>query len=338
MSKLFIIGNGFDLAHKLDTRYKDFKKFMYENAYGKPFDEDRQEEIEPQMPALPEGKIFTKKGTIYNFAGAMRLLYWMINKVACENNDIEWNEFEALLQKLDYAGVLLECEKTEDRAASRLRDVFETLEHVFFEWISEVDISKDILKKPYLERVMNQKEVLVLSFNYTETVEKVYGVCAKNVCHIHGKREENYEKRLTRGLSSFGEDNSRLIVGYAPADFKPEEKFNANIKNSDLYGRLVFLYSLLQKDVGIVMSENESFYDGLRTSNIHKVYSYGYSYPEEDKVQIQEVCKALKEGNQKPESIVWYLHQYDEENKNFKFEKKLREWGFQGDFGRYSDY
>ena len=35
MEKLFIIGNGFDMAHDLKTNYLYFKKFVYQQAYGK---------------------------------------------------------------------------------------------------------------------------------------------------------------------------------------------------------------------------------------------------------------------------------------------------------------
>ena len=35
MEKLFIIGNGFDMAHDLKTNYLYFKKFVFQQAYGK---------------------------------------------------------------------------------------------------------------------------------------------------------------------------------------------------------------------------------------------------------------------------------------------------------------
>ena len=35
VEKLFIIGNGFDIAHDLKTNYLYFKKFVYQQAYGK---------------------------------------------------------------------------------------------------------------------------------------------------------------------------------------------------------------------------------------------------------------------------------------------------------------
>lgn len=31
MTKLFIIGNGFDTAHSLQTKYSDFREYMYKN-------------------------------------------------------------------------------------------------------------------------------------------------------------------------------------------------------------------------------------------------------------------------------------------------------------------
>ena len=35
VEKLFIIGNGFDMAHDLKTNYLYFKKFVFQQAYGK---------------------------------------------------------------------------------------------------------------------------------------------------------------------------------------------------------------------------------------------------------------------------------------------------------------
>ena len=38
MEKLFVIGNGFDLAHDLKTSYLNFKRFVYQQSYNSQVD------------------------------------------------------------------------------------------------------------------------------------------------------------------------------------------------------------------------------------------------------------------------------------------------------------
>lgn len=56
MSNLFIIGNGFDIAHGLPTKYADFKKYLSDrikiNQGIKDNDEDYIKITE--IPSLPE--------------------------------------------------------------------------------------------------------------------------------------------------------------------------------------------------------------------------------------------------------------------------------------------
>ena len=55
-------------------------------------------------------------------------------------------------------------------------------------------------------------------FDYSETLERIYGVCKHNICHIHGIREINYEEQKRKDMDS--------IIGY-------EEKL-LNIKELNL--------------------------------------------------------------------------------------------------------
>jgi hypothetical protein len=64
----------------------------------------------------------------------------------------------------------------------------------FFRWINTIDLSK-AQKKSNLEKIIRGDTDFVLSFNYTETLERIYGVCKHNICHIHGTRETNYEEQ-----------------------------------------------------------------------------------------------------------------------------------------------
>ena len=76
---LFILGNGFDIAHKLPTRYLDFKMYFWEEIYQKPYnkiDEKEERKKGRKIPELPTWQIHTSRGKLYDRLGEYRMLYW----------------------------------------------------------------------------------------------------------------------------------------------------------------------------------------------------------------------------------------------------------------------
>lgn len=55
MSKLFIIGNGFDSAHKMPTSYEEFRKYII-GEYELSEHEDEIPEI-PDSSLMPDGEV-----------------------------------------------------------------------------------------------------------------------------------------------------------------------------------------------------------------------------------------------------------------------------------------
>lgn len=51
MKNLFVIGNGFDLAHNLKTSYEDFHKYL-KNKYPQA---NEEEFVQPEVIMLPDG-------------------------------------------------------------------------------------------------------------------------------------------------------------------------------------------------------------------------------------------------------------------------------------------
>lgn len=51
MKNLFIIGNGFDLAHNLKTSYEDFHKYL-KNKYPQA---NEEKFIQPEVITMPDG-------------------------------------------------------------------------------------------------------------------------------------------------------------------------------------------------------------------------------------------------------------------------------------------
>ncbi|MBO4283283.1 MAG: bacteriophage abortive infection AbiH family protein [Clostridia bacterium] len=175
-NRLFIIGNGFDLAHELPTSYPDhFKKIAESN-----------------------------ESITY---------FWDIYQTETPNI---WSDFEYCLGHPDFNSLE---EIFEGYAPDYLSDHESDRDAI----ITQVDISgnlykslsqfaenaeTDLHKKMPLEKYSNcfcDNDVFV-SFNYTHTLERLYGIKETNVLHIHGE---------------VGKSN--LIMGYPKGEYKPEK-------------------------------------------------------------------------------------------------------------------
>lgn len=95
MKKLFIIGNGFDIAHGLHTSYEDFRQFLCEQYID-------NEECDMIFSILevcigPKGDLICDEAEVAAF---------LVNIIsAAEPNGECWSEVESSLGKLDYSEV-----------------------------------------------------------------------------------------------------------------------------------------------------------------------------------------------------------------------------------------
>ena len=138
-----------------------------------------------------------------------------------------------------------------------------------------------------------------------------------------------------KGLSSFGKNNERLIVGYDSMDYNPVKKF-AEYKNTERFDKLVAVDTYLQKDSEGIVCKNKNFYNKIENSTINNIYSFGFSYSRVDEPQIREVCRALNRKKNRTREMTWYLNKYDEQgNKNESYKKIIRKLGFEGEFAVY---
>lgn len=160
---------------------------------------------------------------------------------------------------------------------------------------------------------MDPDNDIALTFNYTETLEKLYNFKQDNICHIHGKRKEMIDGYFDQQyLWNFGEDNKTLIVG---------EKEPENLRN-DPY---LILRNSLIKDTNQQIVEYKNFFDRISIGCISQVYSYGYSFSDVDQPYIKRVCDVL--GNAKDK--IWTVFLYYANDKH-KFQDALRDAGFKG--------
>jgi len=206
MRKLVVIGNGFDIHHKLDTKYVSFGLFLQK-----------------------------KYPTIYDH---LTDYYGFTDISNDENSDhLMWNEFEESLALLD-ADTILDAHSDSlarpSSAGFRDRDwgtfaidiemIVEELTvnlfKAFKEFILNVDYPEiDSIKDKLLPLCKND---LYLTFNYTDTLERYYGIPRENIIYIHEKASA---------------DEQTIVLGHGinPDNFKNKsQKPPKNLSEEDL--------------------------------------------------------------------------------------------------------
>lgn len=302
MERLFIIGNGFDIAHDLKTKYTDFKNYLhatYPNASYK-------------CGAVPESIMMSDGEEVYDDDDVVGFLVKVISDAG--KKGMAWSDLENTIGELDFIEFFDDYNPDEDdnewhevykneTIAYKISNVTRMIKDYFSEWIKTIDTSNTKPKSAF-EKLINKDEDLFLTFNYTDTLEKIYH--AKNVYHIHGKQGEE------------------LIFGHGNSQNWYCKYMDSNIGSENL---MFELQNILKKDTNAVIQRYKHIFKQL--GSVNAIYSYGFSFSKVDLVYIKEICKVSSTKN-----ITWYLNCYDKSRFN-EFRTKIMKCGFRGKFDSF---
>lgn len=247
---LYIIGNGFDQFHGLKTSYDDFRRFV--------------------------------KQTDSN-------LYELVEKYYMYKKQDFWHDFEENLGLLDddilrdYALNYLEqygCNNWSDSFNHdyqyEISRILETLTKGLYKsfelWLSAISFNGT--KKRFIEL---SKDANYLSFNYTDTLEKVYDISRANILHIHGCYSKNAKSGIT-----YGHGGHNYIIDKSIEDPRVAEGEEI-IKN---------YFRTSKKPVVKIIKKHKEFF----CNTIHgtrKVIVIGHSMNNIDYPYFKEISKSL---------------------------------------------
>lgn len=154
-STLYIIGNGFDLFHGLESKYEDFYFWLNANNH-KEFSRNIQ-------------KVFPKLDTNPNFL-------WSNFEDAMAEYDLNKLYEVFYVEPENHIWAPEEWKKTADKINSICKD----LRPLMKEWAAEIPTNEATPK------LSLSKESWYLTFNYTMLLEDVYDIPKDHICHIHG--------------------------------------------------------------------------------------------------------------------------------------------------------
>lgn len=297
---IYILGNGFDLAHKLPTSYKDFLHFVY-NKYVRQIEKsdflEKFERIIDNMNInLTEIEEDRDKDDIAYRVNPEYAAKWFLYLLTYAGESKYWNELEKSMGVIDYQSIIDEYDSSDDDDPwaqdayyASLTDswpkVAKYLNVWLKEWIASIDLEACKLEK-FEADITSENNVLFISFNYTLTLESLYNVDSENILHLHGKRGDD---RLIFGHGEF--DQGELSASPSPSSAD-------NILEVD---------NIFRKE--LQEEELEDFLDSLY--NINEIRIIGFSFGEVDLPYIKQVKEKFPDAN-------WIINKFNGEEKTYK--------------------
>lgn len=293
MKTLFIFGNGFDLAHDIDTAYSSFRAFLSKNHEEFLTQFERMYNIEPLDDTEPwyteEAQKRWKKSVLKDLWKSFE------EEIGKPNVDAMHDMAEALTDGMPEEGIkdTLDAYWREEYGFSR------NFQKYVLEWLETIDTSGATVKKKDL---VGDETDLFMNFNYTDTLERVYGI--KGVLHIHGGIPS-----CTDTPPIMGHGNKDLITMYREKAKAAQEEF---VEWEESICNAVADYEqALYKDTEKIITNNEGFFSSL--SDIESVVCLGLSFGDVDIPYLKRIEKSVRLTTK------WVVYYYNTDSlENFK--------------------
>ncbi len=266
-SVLVVVGNGFDLMHGVKSSYWDFQKTIGKNSllrfYMETYldTEDLWSNLEDSLGRLNYSM----------FLDSNIIDMWLDN----------FGAYDPDAQAADFFGAV-------ETAIAPTFEIPRELNQRLKKWVKTLSVES--LDRPF---TMLQGDYKVLSFNYTEFIEDLYGARQENICYIHGCRKNR--KNCKPG---------ELILGHKPGmeDEQWDKVKLKTFKFKNPYKRYIMESALetaareaawydeaTTKKSSDIINNHRQFFDEL--SVISEVYVIGHSLSKVDYPYFREVCK-----------------------------------------------
>ena len=288
--KLYIIGNGFDQHHDIQCSFLNFMEWIKKNdaglfltltqVYNNAWEHYWWRDFENSLAQLNIIYYANKKGNLY---------------------DPEYIKDGSIEEKTEYASkkVIEEFSKIND-----------SLRNAFQKWLS--DVYKNCPKDKKI--LFPNEDSIFLTFNYTKTLEDIYGIDAKRIYHIHGIIDDKDSMKFGHGLGKV-ELNDMLKSQELRVGEAWNKKLNRMISLqivTPTHIELAASSSLeslvtLKKDVEGCIKKNQQFFNEIL--DVERIYVYGFSFSSIDMPYLEKIIRRTK-----PETH-WVISWYSQDDK-----------------------
>lgn len=334
MSRLFILGNGYDIARRGDTGYENFKSWLKDHFIDNcdnQFYKDGTISFSNWNNVSELSKDIFKKLIITKNAEEEKHLNFQTEeieiqrkKLACAilfdsmrriGDDATWKNFEEDLAKIPFDDIIDEFEKYNKTQEIKLKSMLGSpvskevdivtampgvIVSLFVEWINSLKPlsgrhNECVFEKKIIKSICPDDVFII--FNYTKTLEEILKITdCSNIYHIHGIKD--YPETM--------------VVGHNCKEKLIYLNCNNPLDSKDDY--IAETYEILYKNPEKVIQKNNDLCDKI--NNVTEIYEFGWSCSETDHDYIEKLAKFLK-GKQ----CKLYLNDYENQGKN-----KMTQW------------
>ena len=159
--KIVIIGNGFDLAHNLETKWSDFRNYLeiYDSDLFCLLNQNASEKLWSD---------FEKDLGHFNLN---RFYENQLKNFDCIKNDEDDGNSHHKANQIRH----------------RENQIIDGIKKTLNDWILSIDTTADAL--PNVAKILDHAKII--TFNYTSTLEETYNIAKSDIIYLHGKATEN---------------------------------------------------------------------------------------------------------------------------------------------------
>ncbi|MCL1148072.1 bacteriophage abortive infection AbiH family protein [Shewanella marinintestina] len=300
--KLYIIGNGFDIHHGLNTSYTSFGLYLkkhYNEVYELLLDYYGFDDLNPLNWDTMKDPLWSEFETNLSLLDITTVLEAHIDSIAvpgaAEFRDRDWNTFQIDMEMV-------------------LKKLTVDLYKAFKEFILSVQFSGIESNK-----IINiDRDAKYLSFNYTDTLKKYYEIPDNNVLFIHEKAEINGgELVLGHGVDpkNFEEQPEKPPLGLTAEQYEQWRQDMAEQYDYSLeLGKdtIMSYFTETFKGTRAIIEKHTDFFNDLK--NVEEVFVLGHSLADVDLPYFEELVKSTD-----PDAT-WIATYYSETDKNNHFD------------------
>ncbi len=254
---LYIVGNGFDLHHGVQSSYAAFGKYLKEvdaDTYDQlvryfSVDDDFWWQLEAKLAHLDADSLLDEASAYLSSYGADD---W---------SDAGHHDYEYELDRVVVA-------------------ISSTLHFRFSEWVRQLVIPPPRLIDSKLLPL--RRDARYLTFNYTDTLQRVYGICDASVIHIHGSAARAKDQIV------LGHDWERTAADSFNHGIDPESADVRVMGGNEIIDRY---FTDTFKPTACVIETLQPFFRSL--SGIKKIFIMGHSLSSVDLPYLLELRRHL---------------------------------------------
>lgn len=300
--KLYVIGNGFDVHHGLDTRYTSFGLYLKNNyweTYELLIEHYGFSDLNPDYPTSMSDPLWSE------FETSMSLLDK--DSVLEANMDAIPNYASDDFRDRDRYTLQIEMERILGLLTTELYKAFK--EFILAVQFPQFDNSL---------AVNIDRDAVYLTFNYTDTLAQYYEVPDENVLFIHEKADEDVEELiLGHGVDpkNFKEKPAEPPAGLSEEDLERWMEYQSDQydysyeRGKDAINQY---FSATFKGTEQVIKNNVDFFAGL--ANVDEVFVLGHSLAEVDLPYFQKLAESVKTGAK------WLATYYDPDDQQTHYD------------------